>query len=138
MHATDTITLKIRELCQAILDDPSFEEIKSSLDTFINNNDAQMQYQQVSQQGNALRQQHSNGEEISDADIAAFESSRESLMANPIAHNYMEAQREMHRIQETVAQYVDKTYELGRVPALEDLEEEGCCGGHDGGGCGCH
>jgi hypothetical protein len=42
------------------------------------------------------------------------------------------AQQAIHKMQETVTQYVAKTYELGRIPGTEDFDSGGC--GH---GCGC-
>jgi len=38
----------------------------------------------------------------------------------------------MHKIQESVMQYVGKTFELGRVPSVEDFSSGDC-----GPTCGC-
>ncbi len=40
----------------------------------------------------------------------------------------------MQKLQQSVSQYVSKTFELGRVPEESDLESSGSCGS----GCGCH
>ena len=47
---------------------------------------------------------------------------------------FIEAQQNLHEVQETVNQYISKTLELGRVPSDEEME--GCCGG-GGHSCGC-
>jgi len=135
----DSITIKTRELCQSILDDSSFQEIQKNIGSFLADQNAQQQYQGVSEMGAALQQKHSSGEHIDDSEIATFEARRDALVANPVVSGFMDAQREMNRVQQTIMQYVGKTYELGRIPELEDFEaEEGCCGGGGGGGCGCH
>ena len=72
---------------------------------------------------------------MSDAEIADFEKDRESALANPTIRGFLEAQREMHEVQETVSQYVAKSFELGRVPSESELGEEE--GGGCGSGCGC-
>ncbi len=134
----DSITLKTRELCQTILDDAGFREIQKSIGSFLEDPHAQQQYQGVSEMGAALQQKHAGGEQIADSEIATFEARRDALVANPVVSGFMDAQREMNRVQQSVMQYVGKTYELGRIPELADFEEEGCCGGGGGGGCGCH
>ena len=53
--------------------------------------------------------------------------------ANRVA--LIEAQQNLHEVQETVNQYISKTLELGRVPSDEEME--GCCGGGGGHSCGC-
>jgi hypothetical protein len=54
-------------------------------------------------------------------------------MANPVARGFLDAQQQMHKTQETVMKFVSKTFELGRVPTMEDMQEGSC-----GTGCGCH
>ena len=46
---------------------------------------------------------------------------------------FLDAQQELHEIQESIQRHVSKTLELGRLPEPADLEEGSC--GH---GCGCH
>ena len=45
----------------------------------------------------------------------------------------LDAQQEMHKVQESVGQYIAKTLELGRMPTSDDFSSGSC--GH---GCGCH
>ncbi len=137
--APDHITLKTRELCQAILDDASFRDIKEGIEAFIANESARERYDAVSRTSSDIQQRHAQGEAISDGDFAKFEADRASLLQDPIARGFIDARREMQRIQESVMQYLAKTFELGRMPTLEDLEEGGCCGGKENcdgeGGC---
>ena len=53
--------------------------------------------------------------------------------AESVARGFLDAQEELHTVQQSIQQYVSKTLELGRVPKEEDLNDGGC--GH---GCGCH
>jgi hypothetical protein len=66
-------------------------------------------------------------------EIADFEKHRDALLANPVAHGFLDAQEELHHLQHSIQKYVSKTLETGRVPTAEDLSDS--CGGHD---CGCH
>ncbi len=56
-----------------------------------------------------------------------------ALLKNPVAVGFLDAQEEMHEIQNIVKKTVGKTIELGRIPLAEDLSEGSC-----GSGCGCH
>ena len=84
------------------------------------------------EKGDALQQKQQMGMPLDNGEIAEFEKNRDSLLNNPVAADFLTAQQQMHKIQESVMQYVSKTFELGRVPALEDFPAEGC-----GPSCGC-
>ena len=132
LTAEDTVVLqKTKELCQAILDQPEFQKIRQGLDTFMANDEVRGQYQTLSEKGEYLQHKQQTGGELSDAEIAEFERDRQSFLNNPVARGFLDAQKEMHRVQESVTHYVNKTFELGRVPEESDFES---CG-H---GCNCH
>lgn len=97
---------------------------------------AQQQYQNLSEKGRSLHEKQHQGVQLDAAEIADFDSQREALFRNPVAKGFIDAQEEMHELQQGVHQYVSKTFELGRVPSESDLQEneDGSCG-H---GCGCH
>ena len=54
-------------------------------------------------------------------------------MNNPVARGFLDAQDELHHVQQSIQQYVTKTLELGRMPTEEEMNGGGSCG-H---GCGC-
>ena len=126
------LTRKTKELCAALVQEPEFQAIRQSLDTFLADDAARGRYDVLMMKGDALQQKQQHGLKISEEEIAEFEQLRDALMANAVAKDFLEAQRAMHKMQEAVTQYVAKTFELGRVPAPEDMDH-GC-----GGGCGCH
>jgi cell fate (sporulation/competence/biofilm development) regulator YlbF (YheA/YmcA/DUF963 family) len=126
------VTQKTRELCQIIVDQPEFRLIRQRVETFISNDEAKNQYQLVMEKGDALQQKQQFGLPLDNNEIVEFEKNREVLLNNPIARDFLEAQQQMHKIQESLMQYVGKTFELGRVPAPEDFPAEGC-----GPTCGC-
>lgn len=129
----ETVILsKTRELCETIAGQPEFLEIRRRLDTFMANEEAKSQYQVVVEKGDALQQKQQFGMPLDNNEITEFERTRETLLANPVARDFLDAQQQMHQIQESVMQYVTKTFELGRVPAAEDFESGSC-----GSGCGC-
>jgi len=126
------VTQKTIELCQAILDQPEFQTIRRQVDLFLADEEAKSQYQSVMQQGEQLQHKQQMGQSLSNEEIAQFEKSRESLINNSVARGFLDAQQGMQKLQESVNQYVSKTFELGRVPNPDDFS--GSCGS----GCGCH
>ena len=127
------IIQKTWELCQAILDQPDFHALRRQIDTFMTNEDAKAQYQYLSEKGEYLQQKQQIGSPLTPEEIADFERNREVFLNNPVARDFLDAQQSMHKLQESVHQYVTKTFELGRVPETDDFESGSC--GH---GCGCH
>ena len=69
---------------------------------------------------------------LSGEEISTFEQSREALFQNPVARGFLDAQEELHQMREGIHKYVNKTLELGRLPAEEDFEScgHGCNCGH--------
>ena len=129
---TTVIVQKTRELCQTITDQPEFRVIRQRLDAFMGDDQAKAQYQLVVEKGDALQQKQQFGMPLDSNEITEFERNRETLLSNPVARDFLDAQQEMHKVQESVMQYVTKTFELGRVPTMEDFDSGSC-----GSGCGC-
>ena len=129
------ILSKTRELCETILSQPEYLELRKHIETFLADEDAKSQYQMVSEKGESLHHKQHSGTPPSPQEIADFEHHRDALVNNPVARSFMEAQQQMQKIQESVSQYVSKTFELGHIPTESDLEPEG---GSCGSGCGCH
>lgn len=129
----NTIVQKTKELCQAILDQPNMRDIRRRVDAFMADEKAREQYDTLMTKGQLLQQKQQQSLPLSGDEISDFESHRESLLSNPVARGFLDAQEELHQVQESVHQYVTKTLELGRVPTEEDLN-----GGSCGHGCGCH
>src|SRR5262245_58928790 len=129
--ADSAILEKTRELCQAIVAQPEFQSIRSRIDAVMADESAKIQYQNVMEKGEMLQHKQQMGVALSAEEISEFEKNRDALVSNPIARDFLDAQQAMHKVQESVGQYVAKTFELGRAPTDEDF---GSCG-H---GCGCH
>lgn len=125
---------KTKELCETLVVAPEMLSIRQRIDTFMADASARGQYESLMNKGQALQEKQHQGQTLESAEIADFEKNRESLLANPVARNFLDAQEEMHDIQKSIQKQVAKTLELGRLPNAEDLEEGGSCGS----GCGCH
>jgi cell fate (sporulation/competence/biofilm development) regulator YlbF (YheA/YmcA/DUF963 family) len=122
--ATDNAVLeKTRELCQTILTQPEFRDVRQNVEAFLNNDSAKTQY---------LHHKQHEGVPLSPEEVNDYEKLRTAFLANPIARNFLDAQEKMQEVQQTIGKYVSKTLELGRVPTEEDLDSGGC-----GSGCGC-
>ena len=130
----DTLIIqKTKELCQAILDQSDFQNLRRQIDTFMTDDEAKSQYQFLSEKGEYLQQKQQIGSQLTPDEVAEFEQHREAFLNNPVARGFLDAQQSMQKLQESVQQYVTKTFELGRVPEPDDLSSGSC--GH---GCGCH
>lgn len=135
-----SVIAKTRELCAQIVKEPRFKELQGQVERFLDDDAARLQYQSVHERGEELHHKQHAGVELGAAEIREFEAARDALFKNEVARNFLEAQRELESIQQTVSKYVGMTLELGRVPEAEDFAEaeDGCCGGGGKGGCGCH
>lgn len=128
-----TLRDKTRELCESIIKQPEFENMRLRIDQFLVNDAARTQYQELTEQGEHLHHKQHQGVQLSQDEIEGFEKKRTAFLNNPVARGFMDAQDEAFKARDLVAKYVSKTFELGRVPAEADFEEGGC-----GEGCGCH
>lgn len=126
---------KTRELCESILQDPGYLGLRRKIDMFLADDGAKELYRNLAEKGEHLQHKQQQGVRLAQEEIAAYEKERDALVANPVASGFIEAQQNLHEVQETVNQYISKTLELGRVPSEEEME--GCCGGDGGHSCGC-
>ena len=127
-----SVSLKTRELCESILNDPGYQGLRQKIETFLADDRAKQLYRTLAEKGEHLQHKQQQGVNLSPEEIADYEKDRDALVANPVAAGFIEAQQNMHKVQETVNQYVSKTLELGRVPTDEEMDGGGC-----GTGCGC-
>lgn len=127
------ILRKTRELCQVVLEDPEVVGLRKKMDAFTADASLCRQYEGLMEKGETLHQKQHAGEKLTSTEVAEFEKLRESFLKNPVASAFLDAQEELHKVKQSISQYVSKTFELGRVPTVADLESGSC--GH---GCGCH
>lgn len=132
---------KTQELCHTIVEQPQFKALLEAMDAFMNDPPARTLYDQVSDLQQQLIRKQESGVALTDEEIASFETKRDLMTANAVAAAFLDARQQIFDVQETISNYVGKTFELGRVPTSEELSGGGggCCGGGGGGGgCGCH
>ena len=132
-----TVIERTKELCAHIVSDPSFLQLHASVERFLSDDAARLQYQSVHERGEELHQKQHAGIELGAAEIRDFETAREALFENSVACDFLAAQRELETLQKEISKYVGATIELGRVPTDDDLAAAnggGCCGGSGGGG----
>jgi len=128
---------KTKELCQTILDEPNMQSIRQRIDAFMGDEKSRAQYDELVSKGQALQQKQQMSMPLTGEEIADFEQERDALLGNPVARGYLDAQEELHEVQQSIHHYVNKTLELGRMPTEADVDHgHGGCGNH--GGCSCH
>lgn len=128
---------KIRELCEALLQDDEVSAARQRIESFLGNPDATRGYAQLANMSEALQQKRAGGADISEDEGSAFESLRDEVVGNPAVREFMEARGALEEIQGLIMTYVGRTMELGRIPTDRDLAPQGS-GGSCGTGCGCH
>jgi cell fate (sporulation/competence/biofilm development) regulator YlbF (YheA/YmcA/DUF963 family) len=136
MHPTfssETIEQRTNDLCHAILAQPDFTSLHKKIESFLNDEGAKYQYQMLSDRGAFLQQKQDLGTPLTDDEVADFEAARSKFLENPVAKDFLAAQQEARRVQDAIHQQIAKTFELGRLPTIEDFNDGGC-----GTGCGCH
>ena len=124
---------KTKELCQTLLEQPELLSIRRRIDAFMGDDKTRAQYDGLVSRGQALQQKQQQSLPLSGEEIADFEQERDTLLDNPVARGFLDAQEELHQLQESINKYVNKTLELGRLPLEQEMENSSC--GH---GCGCH
>ena len=123
---------KTRELCEALAAAPSMISIRERINAFMADDRSRAQYESLMTRGQVLQEKQQRSLPLSGEEISEFERQRKTLLANPVASGFLDAQQELHDVQESIQKRISKTLELGRVPAPEDLEDCGC-----GSDCGC-
>jgi cell fate (sporulation/competence/biofilm development) regulator YlbF (YheA/YmcA/DUF963 family) len=117
---------KTKELCQIILEQPEVRSIRQRIDAFISDEKARTQYEGLVTKGQALQQKQQQSLPLTGEEIADFEQERDTLLSNPVARGFLDAQEELHQVQESIQKYVNKTLELGRLPSEEEMEASSC------------
>jgi cell fate (sporulation/competence/biofilm development) regulator YlbF (YheA/YmcA/DUF963 family) len=100
----------------------------------MHHDEARVMYENLCDMQDALHSKHTGGESITPEEDAEFRELEEKFLSMPVAEAFIRTQRQMQSIEKTVAKYVRKTFELGRVPEASDLAGGCGCGS---GGCGC-
>ena len=136
MLADDSqVMSKIKELCEAIAGDPEYRALLEKVERFLEDDASKLEFQSVQERSHELGQKQQSGLELSAGEVEDFESAREALMDNSVARDFMDAQQSLQSVQMAIGKYVGMTLELGRVPAEEEMADQGgCC---NEGGCGC-
>jgi cell fate (sporulation/competence/biofilm development) regulator YlbF (YheA/YmcA/DUF963 family) len=129
-HDDSAVILKTRELCETLAAQPAFLSIRERIGAFMADENARAQYEDVSALSQTLQYKQRMGEGLSEAEVASFETKRGELLNNPVARSYLDAQEEMQAVRQSIAMYVMKTFELGRLPEKDDFHS---CGS----GCSC-
>ena len=135
LETKDTpVIAKTKELCELVLQQESYQKMRGHVEAFVNDTAAQDLYQNLLEKQEYLRHKQEQGVSLTDEEIADFEKERDEMLANEVCGNYLDAQKQLFDLSDTMSLYISKTIELGRVPEEGELKSGGCCGGGCGGG----
>ncbi len=118
---------KILELCQTIADHKDFKEMCSSINQFMEDEKGKFEFQTLNEMGSILQQKQQAGVEISAEEIGRFESLRDAVTGNEGAMKFMAAQEKVQKMQDHILRHIQKTFEMGRVPTDEEMQDGMCC-----------
>lgn len=140
-QATETPVIeKTKELCNVLVNQASFKELQAQIQDFMDSSEVQEMYQGLGDKQGILQQKQEAGMPLTDEEIADFNKDREAVLANPVAKGFIDSQQSMKDLQKTLTAYLSLTFELGRCPTADEVDESqnasggGCCGGGGGGG----
>ncbi len=118
---------KIRELCQTLADHHDFTKMCGNIKAFMEDEKAKFEYQMLNEMGGMLQQKQAMGAEVTEEEAGKFESLRDSFTKNQAAMDFMATQEKLQQMQDHILRHVQKTFEVGRVPTAEEMEEGMCC-----------
>jgi cell fate (sporulation/competence/biofilm development) regulator YlbF (YheA/YmcA/DUF963 family) len=124
---------KTRDLCRTILEQSAVTSALSKMQAFMNNPQAQADYQALVEKGQALQEKQERSVPLSQDEVADFEAHREKVLASPVSRDFLDAQQALQEIRHSVNKYVSMALDKGQVPTEEDFASASC--GH---GCHCH
>ena len=113
-------------------DRPTSVDLLRTVERFLEDEAAKLQFQSVQEAGELLQQKQQAGLALGDAEVKDFESARDALLENAVAKEFLDAQQGFQQLQMAIGKYVGMTLEMGRVPAAEDFQKDECC--NDSGG----
>src|SRR5438874_2693985 len=99
---------KTKELCQAILEQPNMQSIRRRIDAFMGDEQSRALYDGLVSKGQVLQQKQQQSLPLAEGEVEDFEQHRTALFNNPVARGFIDAQEELHQVQESVHQYVTK------------------------------
>lgn len=115
-----------KDLCQAILDDPSLKDVLGSIDAFMADDGAKALFTDMQSMGESLQTKQQAGLELSAGEVEEYNKARDKMLENPLAKSFVEAQEKIGSVHQTIGSWVGMVFELGRMPT--DEEFEGHCG----------
>ena len=115
------IISKTKDLCEAIVANAEYTALMSTVEAFLNNDEARLLYQSVHERSEEFRNKQRSGVELGESEIDSFKDVRSQMEQNDVVMDFLGAQDELQTVQSAVSKYVGMTLELGRVPTEEDL-----------------
>jgi cell fate (sporulation/competence/biofilm development) regulator YlbF (YheA/YmcA/DUF963 family) len=123
---------KAKELCQSLLEDPNLKEVFSSIDRFMEDDEAKGLFSEMQTKGESLQMKQQSGVELTAGEVEEYNKIREKMLENDTANAFVQAQESIQSVHQTLGNWVSLVFENGRMPTDEEFA------GHCGPGCGCH
>ncbi|MCC2685224.1 MAG: hypothetical protein K0R75_2123 [Paenibacillaceae bacterium] len=112
---------KMEELCETLLQQEQFDELRAMLERFAADARAQEQYDHFAKIGQNLLEKERSGIEPTDDEKAGYEREERAVYGNDVIRQYLYANREFDQLKQMIDQYFSKTVETGRVPGGREL-----------------
>jgi cell fate (sporulation/competence/biofilm development) regulator YlbF (YheA/YmcA/DUF963 family) len=112
---------KMEELCETLLQQDEFGQLREMLERYAADERAQEQYEHFAKMGQDLLEKERSGIEPTADEKASYERDERTLYANDVIRQYMYANREFGLLKQMIDQYFAKTVETGHIPGGREL-----------------
>ena len=112
---------KAKELCQSLLEDPSFKEVFGAIDSFMENDEAKELFSEMQTKGESLQMKQQSGVELTAGEVEEYNKIRDKMLKNEIADAFVKAQESIQSVHQTLGSWVSLVFENGRMPTDEEF-----------------
>jgi cell fate (sporulation/competence/biofilm development) regulator YlbF (YheA/YmcA/DUF963 family) len=115
-----------KQLCQALLDDPSLKAVFGAIDAFMEDDSAKGAFTEMQNKAEVLQMKQQSGQELTAGEVEEYNKVRDAMLENDKAKAFVEAQEKINSVHQTVGSWMSMAFEFGRMPTEEEFE--GHCG----------
>ena len=115
---------QMRSLCEAILAGKQFRDANAAIEAFLQDEDAKAQYIAYNTRRAEVRERQERGFQLTAGEIDELEKLHQEIIDQPVIRGFMVATDELERIKHAAIEFLEKSFELCRVPTDSDFEDD--------------
>lgn len=114
----------LRHLCETVLAGRQFKDANAKIESFLQDEDAKQSYLAYNARAAELRERQERGFDLTAGQVAEIEQLRKEIAGNGVIRGFMEASDELERIKLGALTWLEKAFEICRVPEDKDFADE--------------